>query len=404
MQNKHYHAVIVGGGLAGCCTALALLSHFQPHSIRLALIEAKDIAADSALNAKQDTRAIALSRSSFEHLSRWISKADLMAILQPINDIEVSEADSAGGCFLNRQQNAASLGYVVNAGRLQTLLYQKLSELNVAECVDWYTPDTLAHITTSTESVSLSLASGETLLADYVLACDGSRSQVRQLCQLPCQTHHFSQTAITAVVKMRDNPYANRAYERFCKTGPLAMLPLDDADAFGLVWCLPPADAELFMRASQSVQIAQVQRAFGYRAGRMQSLVGLASYPLNSHWMPQAFSHRILFLANACHTLHPVAGQGFNLAVRDLVDLCHLLTKSYQNGRLSWQIDAVVKFHQRRQADIKQTQAATEFLVSCFSNHYQPMRLLRNIGLCTLETVPPLKATLSKFAMGYRNK
>ncbi|WP_017444485.1 FAD-dependent monooxygenase [Gayadomonas joobiniege] len=403
MQKNHYHAVIVGAGLAGTCSVLALLKQFTSRGLKLAVLDKQDVLTPQAGNGA-DSRAIALSKSTYQSLLNWVDHAKLSLISEPILDIEVSEAGSAASSFLNSNKREGPYGYVVTAADLQTLFLQTLSESALSQSITWYSPDELIDYTADEQEVELTLNKSGRISCDYLLACDGSHSQVRQLAQLPVQTEGFDQSALTAIITVSDNPFSGRAYERFCETGPLALLPLKQPDQFALVWCLPPAQLATFKQKSAAAQINSLHTVLGYRAGRIRTIRLGATYPLNSYWMPQAYCQRTLFLANACHTLHPVAGQGFNLAVRDILAACQLLDNSKSVNRLTWRAADVVAYHQRRQQDILVTRQATEFLVRCFSNNYQPLRLLRNIGLCGLQIAPPLKQAMTHFAMGYRTK
>jgi 2-octaprenyl-6-methoxyphenol hydroxylase len=179
---------------------------------------------------------------------------------------------------------------------------------------------------------------------------------------------------------------------------------------FSVVWALPPAQAEQLKYADKAEFLAALQQAFGHRVGRFVDVGQRSSYPLTLSYMPRPIYHRCIFIGNAAQTLHPIAGQGFNLGLRDVVGLLDVLKQAfstYQLAHPSTEVDVgsnaiLHQYLAARQADRNSTLSNIEFLVRGFSNQYWPMVAGRNLGLRLLSWLPPLKRPIAQTAMGWR--
>ena len=229
--------------------------------------------------------------------------------------------------------------------------------------------------------------------ADLIVAADGTHSTVRKLCDLPIKTKSYGQHAIAANIQLaRDHHH--QAYERFTATGPLALLPMTKRRA-SLVWALEPSEAERLAHVSESDFIHELQTAFGYRLGRFTNVGKRAIYPLKQIIMPSQVKDRVVFLGNAAHTLHPVAGQGFNLGLRDVASLAQCIA---QQGLGS---DMLESYLATRRSDHQIITRLTDGLIELFNSKLPGMSILRGAGLIGFDNTSFLKNLLARYARGF---
>ena len=187
------------------------------------------------------------------------------------------------------------------------------------------------------------------------------------------------------------------AYERFTDTGPIALLPMAERQA-SLVWSLAPEQANSILQLPDHEFLAQCQKAFGYRAGRFVAVKDKVQYPLQLHLAQTSIAHRTVLIGNASHTLHPIAGQGFNLGVRDAIALAEQLTGAQEPG--SYKV--LSAYNKQRQSDYQRIIGLTDSLVRGFSNQHVPLVMGRNIALFGLDNLPPLRDIFARQTMGFQ--
>ena len=393
---------IVGGAMAGATLALGLadLARKLSRPLKIAVIEAFD-------PAKQhpgfDARSIAIANGSVFELKRlgiWPLLEDLGTA---ITDIHVSDRGHFGMTELNAEQFALdSLGQVVELERVGQRLFSAIGKSDI----QLYCPARLEKLQTSAAGHSLTLSNGQRLSCRLLLAADGVNSSVRAQQQQALQQFEFGQSAVIANVAT-DKPHNGMAWERFTEHGPLALLPMGDRDGqarLSLVWALPHEEAERVQALPQAEFLQQLQQAFGYRAGRFVAVGERHRYPLSLSYMPRPIYHRTLYLGNAAQTLHPIAGQGFNLGLRDLVTVLETLEPVLAEGADPGAAQVLHAYHAAREQDRRQTINNIEFLVRGFSNNYWPLVAGRNLGLRILSWCPPLKTPVAHRAMGWHRQ
>lgn len=393
---------IVGGAMAGATLALGLadLARKLSRPLKIAVIEAFD-------PAKQhpgfDARSIAIANGSVFELKRlgiWPLLADLGTA---ITDIHVSDRGHFGMTELNAEQFALdSLGQVVELERVGQRLFGAIGNSDI----QLYCPARLEKLQTSAAGHSLTLSNGQRLSCRLLLAADGVNSSVRAQQQQALQQFEFGQSAVIANVAT-DKPHNGMAWERFTEHGPLALLPMGDSDGqarLSLVWALLHEEAERVQALPQAEFLQQLQQAFGYRAGRFVAVGERHRYPLSLSYMPRPIYHRTLYLGNAAQTLHPIAGQGFNLGLRDLVTVLETLEPVLAEGTDPGAAQVLHTYHAAREQDRRQTINNIEFLVRGFSNNYWPLVAGRNLGLRILSWCPPLKTPVAHRAMGWHRQ
>ncbi|RUO75697.1 2-octaprenyl-6-methoxyphenyl hydroxylase [Pseudidiomarina taiwanensis] len=386
-QSQVTPVVIAGGGLVGALTAL-LLARVRP-DWTVTVLEPRE------QGPAQDKRTIALAAGTVAILNKlgvWSALAEQAC---RIRHIHVSDRGYLGMTRLHaQQQGVEALGEVIAAAALNQELYQAcIAQPNI----DWRGGYRCLEVERGQDFNVLhcDTPSGATTLScRLVLAADGQRSQLREQLGIRVQQTDYQQHGIIAILDLADD-LDGWAYERFTETGPIALLPMPNRQA-SLVWTLTPEQAAEVEALSDDSFVRAAQGAFGYRAGRFTGVRLRVHYPLQLQLAEQHTAQRAALIGNASHTLHPIAGQGFNLGVRDALAIAAVLAEADDPG--SYRV--LSDYWQAREADYQRTIGLTDLLVRGFSNHYWPLNLLRNIGLSTLEAVTPLRDAFAEQTMG----
>ncbi|MXR69876.1 2-octaprenyl-6-methoxyphenyl hydroxylase [Shewanella sp. JBTF-M18] len=398
---KQFDIAIVGGAMAGATLALGLanLAQQRQQVLRIALIEANR---PGDGHPGFDARSIAIAQGSIFELTRLGIWPKLAHLGTAIENIHVSDRGHFGMTTLNAKDfHLPYLGQVVELERVGA----KLFSLLLQEEVSLFCPAKVASIVAGVDEQQLMLDDGTAISAKLVVAADGLHSKVRQDFKLPLEQVDFEQVALVANV-LTDKPHQEWAYERFTDSGPLAILPMANVDGqprVSLVWALAPEHAELMLGAEKSAFLDALQDAFGHRAGRFIDVGERHAYPLKLSYMARPIYQRTVFIGNAAQTLHPIAGQGFNLGLRDLVCLLEVIDEALERGEDIGGARLTHEYLCRRQQDRDTTITNVEFLVRGFSNQHWPLVAGRNLGLRLLSWCPPLKTPIARKAMGWKS-
>ncbi len=231
-----------------------------------------------------------------------------------------------------------------------------------------------------------------------LVGADGARSAVRDMLGLEARWRGYGQTAVIANL-VPEHDHRGVAYERFTPEGPLAMLPAGDGRC-ALVWTLPDARVEETLALDDADFLAALQERFGSRLGRLLRVGGRQAYPLGRMHAPQVTAPRSVIIGNAAHTLHPVAGQGFNLAMRDVAVLAEQLHGAALAGADVGADSVLETYARQRRQDYRLVMGFTHALVSLFSNDLPVLAPARNAALVAMDLVPGLKRRLIRTAMG----
>ncbi|MDX3774454.1 2-octaprenyl-6-methoxyphenyl hydroxylase [Chromatiaceae bacterium AAb-1] len=383
---------IAGGGMAGATLAWVLTQALP--QLKLAIIEQQPASAPSA---SFDSRSIALAAGSVDLLKQWGLWSELERYGCPITDIQVSDRGHFGKAYLNTADyHQPALGQVLEVEYLGQVLQQKLAK---ATAVVRFQPDHIVAVTQQQEHCLLHLKHGAKLRARLLVIAEGGQSPTRQLAGFQVTEQAYCQTAVIANLAVAA-PHKFRAYERFTANGPIALLPLPQ-QRYSLVWTCPPERAAELMQLSESAFLSEVQQAFGYRAGIFTKAGQRASYPLSLRRAEQIVKHRITLMGNSLHNVHPIAGQGFNLAIRDIAQLLNLLRQQPEDAGSYSLLRA---YEKARQQDMQRVLWLTDALVRTFSNQSRIMALLRNTGLLAMLLCDELKRPLAEQAMGFRTE
>ena len=385
--------VIVGGGLVGLCAALAL----QKNGQKICLLEAADMhrPESGGLNA----RSIALSYSSvqiFKALGVWPSIKKLAA---PIRNIHISSRGRWGVSRLRASDyDIDALGYVIESRHLTSSLLEKV--------------EACENVTLLSEASFESINNDGEVLIDYsrhqqshqlsaklALIADGASSSARASLGIEHNSIDYGQAAIICNVEF-EKPLPGFAYERFTEQGPLAILPLS-GNRYACVWTRGKAQADELMAADEESFIEALQKCFGFRMGFIDKIGARFCFDLKRTEAMQLIENRCVLIGNAANALHPVAGQGFNLALRDVAALYELLA-----GRQVNELDEAAmaellqQYQTNRRAEQRQVVRLGDGLVSLFSNELPLINHLRAGGLALLDQLPPLKTQVAMSGMG----
>lgn len=381
MINKEIDILIVGGGLTGATLMLAL----QGLGFSTLLVDTHPLG--DKIDPDFDARSLALSPASRRILTMLGAWEHLQDHASPIDLIHVSDQHHFGTSRLQGEPNSP-LGYVVEMQYINRALHQLLDKEHILA------PATVSAIDLAKQVVTIRTDAGElNVAARLIVAADGSHSAVRRLCDLSAQIKAYAQQAIVANVGLLKS-HGGRAYERFTTHGPLAMLPMQE-NRMSLVWAMPPEEAKPLLSLSDTEFLCQLQQAFGYRLGRFTKVGKRFAFPLQQVLMPQQVKGAVVFIGNAAHTLHPVAGQGFNLGLRDVATLAQCIAQQgLEPGMLQ-------HYLQLRAYDQKVITRFTDGLINVFTSRLPGLGIARGLGLVALDNIPAMKNLLARYAQGF---
>jgi len=389
-----YDVAVIGGGMVGAALALALSQTRQ----RVLLIEGT--APDSHTHASFDERTTALgnaSRRIFEALGVWSALAPAAAAIRTIH---VSDAGRFGVARLQAsEQGIEAFGYVIANRVLGAALWQALGS---AKGVTLQVPATPRTIEIGAEGVRIALAGAdgeERIETRLAIGADGAASVVRQAAGIEARVEDYAQVALVSNVAA-DRPHQGTAYERFTPAGPLAVLPLHDG-SYTSVWTRSPAEAARALELDATSYLRELQAHFGWRAGRLVRAGTRAAYPLKLTRALASTGPRTALVGNAAQALHPVAGQGFNLGLRDAAMLAEVLAQASADPGAP---AVLAEYAAARSADRRGMIAFTDSLVRLFASPLPGMALARNLGLLLFDLTPPAKSALARVSTGFGGK
>ncbi len=391
-MQHHFDILIVGGGLAGNCLALAL----KDSGMQIAIIEAQT--RKQLYASPIGDRALALAAGTvnmLDALSIWEGVADKATA---INNIHISDQGHFGKTRLSaQQQGLSSLGYVISARDIE----DHVAHLVEQSAITRFCPARVVGVMAGQDAIHVSLKEHENsinLTASLLVGADGGNSSVRKLLDIPQQISDYGQTALVATVHS-SLAHQNTAYERFTPHGPLALLPSADNQS-AVVWTRNHQDAESLMSGGEADYLRQLQDCFGYKLGVLSLASVRRAFPLSLIKAQSMISQRAVIIGNAAHQLHPVAGQGFNLGLRDVAQLAEILLNQYQNQQDLGDPQLLAEYAAIRQKDHDKTIGFTDNLIKIFSSDWLALAAARNTGLLMLDHLPWAKNILVKHATG----
>jgi len=409
--------LIVGGGHVGLSFALLLANHGIASTLleknRYPTISPTD---DRTRSHYLDSRNTALSRRTvqiYQEIGLW---DDLQSHACRIDSVQISEQGSFGRAQLNKaEEKVESFGQVIENAWLGRKLLLAAQQSPLVTLID---NASVNAVTQQADGVTISFSNdGEVeneqqLQASVLVACDGRDSTVRQLLNIGTTTYDYQQTAIVGVVET-DTAHEHVAIERFSPAGPLAVLPLTDPEGDGnddyqqgyrrsVVWVCPTGEETKYLEDDAHF-LQTLQQAFGQRAGTFVAAGRRGAYPLSRVLADKQVEGRCVIMGNAAHTLHPVAGQGFNLCMRDAHVLAQMMSSQVLKGEDIGNAPLLQRYEKARQTDQKRVIRFCDAVVHGFTHSNPAIKLARNMALLAFDKLPNIKPLVATYAMGLKS-
>ena len=390
-----YDILIIGGGMVGASLGIAL----GGSSLSVGVVES--VPYGDTRQPSYDDRTVALAYGSqriFSALGIWESLQAASGVTA-IRRIHVSDRGHFGFTHLDaRVAGVEALGYVVENRVLGAALNARLRATSEVELLQ---PATLKTADFAGDCASVEIdhaGSVRKLTARLVVAADGGNSAVRTESGIAVRRVDYRQTAVVTNVSA-ERPHQGTAYERFTSDGPLALLPMSE-NRCSVVWSLPPERAEEVLALPDAIFLDRLQDSFGMRLGRFIMAGVRRSYVLALTRVVEPVRPRLVLIGNAAHTLHPVAGQGFNLGLRDVAALAEVLAGARCRGEDLGSVGVLRAYADWRRRDNLAVSRFTDGLVRLFSNSFAPLMIARNLGLVAVDLIPGIKRGLVYRTMG----
>ncbi len=388
--------LIIGGGMVGATLAVA----FGQAGIDVAVVDTADPEAN--LDAGFDGRASAIALATQRVLAGLGLWAALEPDAAPILDIRVSEGDSL--FFLHydhRETGDDAFGYMVENRNLRKALFHRLKDM---QTVRMFAPASVATLDRQGHGVSATLADGRTIRARLVVAAEGRNSKTREDAGIRITNWSYEQSGIVCTVA-HEKCHDFVANEHFLPAGPFAILPLmGDKERPGhcssIVWTERSELVPAIMALDEAAFLEELEHRFGDFLGALDVVGPRWSYPLSLQYAEETIGLRLALVGDAAHGMHPIAGQGLNMGLRDVAALAEVVLDARRLG-LDIGDGAVLERYQRwRRFDNTLMLAMTDGLNKLFSNNVRPLRLARDLGLAAVNQLPPLKKFFMRHAMG----
>ena len=396
--------IIVGGGMVGLSLALMLAKT----NIAVKLLEAikypnYDDANLAPYHSSFDARNSALSRRSvqiYQELGLWNA---LQAHATPILEVNITEQGGFGKARLKAdQEKVESFGQVIENAWLGRVLLTEVKQQPLIELIDGVQVTSLMQ---DAEFAYIEAQRGDythKLQSKLVIAADGRDSFCRQALGIGASVHDYDQVAIVTTVQT-SKPHAHVGFERFSPLGPLALLPLPGEYRRSVVWPVKKGtEGEWLGDENDQHFLDALQETYGDRAGKFQKTGKRFSFPLSQVLAEKQAVGRVVLMGNAAHTIHPVAGQGFNLCMRDAYVLVRYLKEQLEQNADVGDVSMLQDYEKSRLTDQKRVIKFCDSVVRGFSNQNPVLKFIRNSGLVAFETIPGFKPLVASYAMGLK--
>ncbi|HCA5038964.1 TPA: FAD-dependent monooxygenase [Acinetobacter baumannii] len=396
--------IIVGGGMVGLSLSLMLAKA----NIAVKLLEAVkypnyDDQNVAPYHSSFDARNTALSRRSvqiYQKLGLWDA---LQQHATPILQVHITEQGSFGKARLvAEQEKVESFGQVIENAWLGRVLLTQVRQQPLIELIDGVQ---VTALTQDAEQVHIEAQRGDELLkleSKLLIAADGRDSFCRQAIGVGVDVHDYDQVAIVTTVQT-SKPHEHVGFERFSALGPLALLPLPGEYRRSVVWPVKKGtEGEWLGEENDQYFLDALQKTYGDRAGKFEKTGKRFSYPLSQVLAHKQAVGRVILMGNAAHTIHPVAGQGFNLCLRDADVLLRYLVNQLSASDDIGNPDNLLAYEQARLSDQQRVIKFCDTVVRGFSNQNPLLKLIRNTGLIAFDVIPGVKPLVANYAMGLK--
>jgi len=419
MIAQHYNVVIAGGGMTGLSLALTLARQPECCELKILVVDAAPFIGKRSEQGERkaeyhpsfDARASALSLSSIEHFQKIACEQEVLAHAQPIKTIHVSDRGHVGSAvFDHKDESLDCFGYVVENHWLgKVLLKQVLS----CSQIQTMASTTVCKISPKASGVAIDLQSNSeanqavekvrSVEADLLVVADGTNSRLRQQLGIDTKITPYDQTAIIANVTTQ-RPHSGHAFERFTSSGAVALLPLpeipESPNRSALVWTMPADEADVIVQLQEKEFIQRLQSLFGHRLGAILKAGARHAYPLALEVAKEECRSHIVLMGNAAHALHPIAGQGFNLSLRDIAALTRCVSSACDARKNIGDLPVLESYAKNQRRDKNLTINFSHYLTQLYRNSALPFQAGRNAGLLLLDVLNFPKAQFVKQAAG----
>ncbi|HPF47487.1 MAG: UbiH/UbiF/VisC/COQ6 family ubiquinone biosynthesis hydroxylase [Alphaproteobacteria bacterium] len=382
--------VISGAGVVGMTLACILADH----GLEIALIDPLNV--EASLNDEFDGRSYAISYAPYMMLKTAGLWDKIGTEAQPINEIHVTDGESP--VFLHFDQKELGdgpLGQMVEVRHIRSGLYKAIIK---QKNIHLFSSDQIVSSQTCPGHVEIDLKSGKKLNASLLIGAEGRGSTLRQQKDINIRVWDYKQTGIVTTVE-HELDHQGIAHEKFFPSGPFAILPLKNNHS-SIVWCEPPQRAETIMALSERAFNAELAKKFGTFLGNVKSLGKRWSYPLTMQLADEYIAERFCLIGDAVHGIHPIAGQGFNLGLRDIAALSEILVDAHRLGGDIGSELVLERYVRWRRTDNNILALGMDGLTRLFSNDNPIIRFGRRAGLAIVEEAPVLKKFFMRHARG----
>lgn len=408
---QDYDIIIIGAGMVGATLACALGSS----ALRIAVLEAQPLPADTVLDNDIDLRVSAITHASqriFTAVGAWPGMTARR--MNAFREMHVWDEGGAQGYapaytptrngeihFDSAEIGEHTLGYIVENRVIQAAL---LDRLRAFSNITLLCPASVASVVIMADAVRVGLVHtdvnrGHPLTAKLVIGADGAHSKVRQLAGITTRGWSYVQKGVVATVKT-SLPHRDTAWQRFLPRGPLAFLPLHNGGC-SIVWSTTPEHADTLVAMDETAFLEALGQAFGDKLGKMMTSSGSrAAFPLYLQHATAYTAPRLALIGDAAHTLHPLAGQGVNLGILDAATLAEVILDAYNLGKDIGAYNILRRYERWRKGDNLAMMAIMDGFKRLFSNDFTPLRWLRTRGLGFTHRLPPIKNLIMRHAMG----
>ncbi len=387
--------LVVGGGIVGLTAAISLAGC----GLSVAVVDR--LSPGTQQQERYDGRASAIALGSWRVLDAIGLGAHLQDDIQPILDIRVVDGRVSGGVsplflhFDHREIGEGPLGYMVENRKLRRALFK------VAEGLDTLlllAPNTVQNVRRNAQGILAVLDDERQITARLIIAADGRNSEMRRLAGIRSRESIYTQTAIVTTVE-HERSHEGVAVEQFLPSGPFAMLPMT-GNRSSIVWTERPSLAATYLALSDVAFCDELGRRFGRWLGSIMIKGPRFSHPLGLMQAERYTAHRLVLVGDAAHVIHPIAGQGLNLGLRDVAALAEVIVDSYRLGLDVGVTPFLGQYERWRRFDNTVFAIATDGLNRLFSNDFDLLRISRDVGLAAVGQLPPLRRLLMRQAMG----
>jgi 2-octaprenyl-6-methoxyphenol hydroxylase len=391
MTDTHrFDVAVIGGGMTGLALACAL----GTDGVETVVVDR--VPADAPPSRNADPRVTAVALGSARFLRAVGAFTAMEAAGEPIRDIEVREARSPFAVhYDHREVGDEPMGWIVENAVIREAL---LARTHALSSVSLWMPATYAEVETGRDGVRVVLSDGREIRAALLVAADGKFSKLRERLGIQASFKDYGQTGIVATLA-HQHPHHGLASEHFFPDGPFAVLPMP-GDRSSIVWALERELAEAVAALPAAAFVAEVADRVGERLGEIELASPVRTFPLVLSTVDRLTAERAALVGDAAHGIHPIAGQGWNLALRDVAALAEIVSDRAGLGLDPGDADALAAYERWRRLDTTTLVGVTDGINRLFANDLTPLRVARNLGFAAVERMPIAKRLFMRHAMG----